>query len=164
MTAQEDYDALDTVKDTGMTKVKTAIERVATGIKRYETIAIWAEEAGALVAGGEEYGFGGGGTGPIGIPIWGAWKLMAVTVNVGDVQSSTIGIDIMNGTTTLHSMTDFVDTGSEGGGVHIETLATPVDVPQGTLLGFKSITVPNPKPGNVRVCAWLRREIVEEEV
>ena len=134
-----------------------------TWVAGYETWVLWAEENGALAANTNEWSFGNGAVGDIGIPIvgdgwecWG-WAMQADTATNGD----TLQMEVMDFATADTPLATFTGTWlvAGGSGRAFGTFATPVAVPQGTVLGFRTDVIVGAAPTDVRVVLYLRRPV-----
>lgn len=135
---------------------------VATSVSTYQTflkegegsggsqsiIPIWAEENGGLAANAYEWSWGNGATGSdIGIPIPVACELFAVSFNA-DTFGTSVQMRTQGDGTVLH-------TSSFTANNQVDTLETPVPVPAGTRLDFRTGSLVGTTT-DARVCAWLR--------
>lgn len=122
----------------------------------YEKIVIWAEENGGLANNQLEWSFGNGATGRIGIPLPEAWEAYAVSFNADtNGGSDSVLMAVIDSNTNTNLFT-FTATGNTNNMVYTEILTTPVAIPVGTSIGFRTIT----ETGNVtdaRVAVFLRR-------
>jgi hypothetical protein len=124
----------------------------------YEKIAIWGEENAAIAANQDEYRFGNGAVGNIGIPLAEDWEIYAVAFNADTntaTSTATLAIRDQDAGTNLYTFT------APASGVanimsHTETLVTPVSVPAGTSVGFRTISVTGAIT-DARVIVYLRR-------
>lgn len=123
-------------------------------VAQKRVITIWGEENGGIAANQNEYSFGNGATGLIGIPVLGDWDLYGVTVDI-EVSSGNLPtlavMDYTAGSNTV--LYQFTMTANP----HAEFLTTPVAVPSGTVVGFRSITMNGGTHTDVRICAWLEQ-------
>jgi len=112
----------------------------------YEHMTIWAEEGGALSNNNTQWSYGNGATGNIGIRIDDGWEITAIsmhfdtggsggenaTISVRDFQGAGAGLVLAQAQITAAG--DGQDNNS-----HIyEELATPVAVPNGAVIGFRT--------------------------
>lgn len=112
----------------------------------YEYRDIWAEEGGGLADNASQWSYGNGAGGFIGLPIDAGWEVEAlyfhadisgatsdVTVHMVDMRTPSVAAPII---TTI----DVVDSGQGVGNNawQFTTLATPVAVPDGAVLGFRT--------------------------
>ena len=122
----------------------------------YEKIVIWAEESAGLGSNQLEWSFGDGASGNIGIPLPEDWEAYAVSFNAdNNGAADTIEMAIINSNTNTNLFT-FTASGNPNNMVYTEILATPVAIPAGTSIGFRTVT----EIGNVtnaRVAVFLRR-------
>jgi len=124
----------------------------------YEKIVIWAEEAATLANNSLEWSFGNSATGRIGIPLPEDWEAYAVSVNsqtngAGD----SVEIAVINAVTNTNIFTfTATATAVDDNMAYTEILATPVAIPAGTCLGFRTVTVTGSFNDN-RVAVFLRR-------
>ncbi|MEN8788764.1 MAG: hypothetical protein ABF295_04550, partial [Flavobacteriaceae bacterium] len=122
----------------------------------YEKIVIWAEENGSLASNQLEWSFGNGATGQIGIPLPEDWEAYAVSFNAdSNGGSDTVTMAVIDSNTNTNLFT-FTANGNANNMVYTQVLATPVAIPAGTSLGFRTVT----EVGNVsdaRVAVFLRR-------
>ncbi|MGB5818287.1 MAG: hypothetical protein WBG90_02290 [Saonia sp.] len=122
----------------------------------YEKIVIWAEENAALANNQLEWSFGNGATGRIGIPLPEAWEAYAVSFNAdSNGASDSVLMAVIDSNTNTNLFT-FTATGNANNMVYTEMLTTPVAIPVGTSIGFRTVT----ETGNVtdaRVAVFLRR-------
>ncbi|MBT8299242.1 MAG: hypothetical protein KJO52_12985, partial [Maribacter sp.] len=122
----------------------------------YEKIVIWAEENAALSNNQLEWSFGNGATGLIGIPLPEAWEAYAVSFNAdNNGAADTVLMAVIDSNTNTNLFT-FTASGNANNMVYTEMLATPVAIPAGTSIGFRTVT----EVGNVtdaRVAVFLRR-------
>ena len=119
----------------------------------YEKIVIWAEDNGPASATdntGNEWSFGNGSVGSIGIPLAESWEIYAVTFDA-ETFGTSVSIDVVNrnGGAVLHSFTANSDN-------YFETLVTPVSVSAGDTLGFDT-TATSGTSTDIRAAVWLRR-------
>ena len=126
-------------------------------LKVYEKIVIWADENAALGDNQLEWSFGNGAVGQIGIPLPEEWEAYAVSFN-SDINAATSAVTmaIINSNTNTNLFT-FTATGNVDNMVYTEVLATPVTIPVGTSLGFRTVTVTGGTVDNARVAVFLRR-------
>ncbi|MGB5693410.1 MAG: hypothetical protein WBM43_12465, partial [Flavobacteriaceae bacterium] len=122
----------------------------------YEKIVIWAEENGSLANNQLEWSFGNGATGQIGIPLPEAWEAYAVSFNAdANGGSDTVTMAVTDSNTNTNLFT-FTASGNANNMVYTQILASPVAIPAGTSIGFRTVT----ESGNVsdaRVAVFLRR-------
>ncbi|NLP56679.1 hypothetical protein [Lutibacter sp. B1] len=123
----------------------------------YEKIVIWADENGTLSDNNLQWSFGNGATGQIGIPLPEAWEAYAVSFNAANTNgaSETVKMAIIDSDTNTNLFT-FTASGSVNNMVYTEILTTPISIPAGTSLGFRTVTVSGTVK-NVRVAVFLRR-------
>lgn len=126
----------------------------------YEKVVIWAEEAADLASNSQEWSFANGDTGFIGIPLPEAWEAYAVSFHADNTSNGSntmiMGVGDISANGVFTELLRFTASGANDNMSYTEILATPVAVPAGTTLGFRSIT----ETGNInsaRVAVWLRR-------
>lgn len=143
-------------------------ELVVTKLPLYEYRDVWAEEGAALNANTDEWSFGNGATGVIGIAVGSGWEAVSmsfhadahtppsqVTVNAVDRQNA--------GAVTIASIT--LTGPTDGGGqvnnsFKVVEYSPPIPLADNAVVGFRTGT----KTGtvnNARVCIRLRRPIGE---
>ncbi len=122
----------------------------------YEKIVIWAEEGGGLNDNFLEWSFGNSASGQIGIPLPEDWEAYAVSLNA-DVNGATdtAEIAVIDSNTNTNLFT-FTASGNEDNMVYTEILATPVSIPAGTSIGFRTVNETGTIE-DVRVAVFLRR-------
>ena len=122
----------------------------------YEKIVIWAEENGKLSDNNTQWSYGNGATGIIGIPLPEDWEAYAVSFNADkNGGTNTVQMAVINSNTDTNLFT-FTASGNADNMVYTEILATPVAIPAGTSIGFRTVN----ETGNVedaRVAVFLRR-------
>ncbi len=123
----------------------------------YEKIVIWAEEGGLLANNSLEWSFGNSAVGRIGIPLPEDWEAYAVSVNsqtngAGD----SVEIAVTNSVTNTNLFTFTATAVGANNMAYTEILATPVAIPAGTSLGFRTVNVTGSFNNN-RVAVFLRR-------
>lgn len=135
-------------------------QQISTNKIAYEKIVIWAEEAADLASNQMEWSYANGDTGFIGIPLPEDWEAYAVSFHADNTSnaSNTMLMAVVNitGNGTFAEFFRFTATGANDNLAYTEILTTPVAIPAGTTLGFRSIT----ETGNIngaRVAVWLRR-------
>lgn len=135
-------------------------EQISTNKIAYEKIVIWAEEASDLASNQMEWSFANGDTGFIGIPLPEDWEAYAVSFHADNTSnaSNTMLMAVVNisGNGAFTEFFRFTASGANDNLAYTEILTTPVAIPAGTTLGFRSIT----ETGNInsaRVAVWLRR-------
>lgn len=137
---------------TGQLQAVAVPEGVLTPI--YEWRDLWAEENGGLSAGTEEYSFGNGATGRVGLPFDSGWEIQDAYLQA-ETAGPTATINVINyeggGSAVLGAFT------ATSGDYH-ETLATPIPVPDGASVGFRTGNI-NGTWTDVRVGLRLRRLI-----
>ena len=134
----------------GLQKISTP-----TVITSPQMVCIWAEENGPIAANQNEWSYGNGAVGIIGVPLPFNWRLVAVGFNadVFDAGSTaTIGIQDNSGGATQTVYSFVVDAPD----VSIE-LANPVDLTPGMTLGFRTLAVTGGTKSDYRVSAWIER-------
>ncbi|SHI53067.1 hypothetical protein [Algibacter luteus] len=126
----------------------------------YEKIVIWAEEAGSISNNNSQWSYGNGDAGFIGIPLPEAWEAYAVSFHADNTLNATdtliMGVGDISANNTFTELFRFTASGANDNMSYTEVLATPIAIPSGTTLGFRSIT----EVGNInsaRVAVWLRR-------
>ncbi len=123
----------------------------------YEKIVIWAEEGANLNDNNLEWSFGNSATGQIGIALPEDWEAYAVSVNSqinGTGDSAEIAIT--NSVTNTNIFTFTATATTVDNMAYTEILATPVAIPAGTSLGFRTVTVTGSFQ-DIRVAVFLRR-------
>ncbi len=122
----------------------------------YEKIVIWAEEAAELQNNSLEWSFGNNAEGQIGIPLPENWEAYAVSFNA-DLSNpgSTAQIAVINSATNTNLFT-FTASGATNNIVFTEILATPVAIPAGTSIGFRTV-LETGRIRDARVAVFLRR-------
>ncbi len=135
------------------------VDPVTAGVPvAYEKIVIWAEEAAALSDNTLEWSFGNNAQGAIGIPLPEEWEAYAVSFDSDtNGANDSVEIAITNSGTNTNI---FTFTATAGGNVdnmiYTEILATPVTIPAGTSIGFRTVNE-NGVIGDARVAVFLRR-------
>ncbi len=134
----------------------------AINTRVYEKVVIFAENtANITTGGGTQWAFGDGDTGAIGIPLVEDWELFAVSFQARSVTLSTnvnMIVRNMNDASTLYAFTaPLLVTPPAANGVYTEVLATPVQIPAGTTIGFATSSVSAGVVTGARVAVWLRR-------
>ncbi|MDG1730932.1 MAG: hypothetical protein P8K68_09810 [Algibacter sp.] len=126
----------------------------------YEKVVIWAEETGGLSNNNMQWSYGNGDVGFIGIPLPEDWEAYAVSFHADNTANALdtiiMGVGDISANGTFTELLRFTASGANDNMSYTEILATPVAVPAGTTLGFRSIT----ESGNInsaRVAVWLRR-------
>ena len=127
----------------------------------YEKIVIWAEESTNLSNNNEQWSYGNGDTGFIGIPLPEDWQAYAVSFHADNTRNNNdsviMAVGEISGNDTFSELFRFTASGDTTDNlVHTELLTTPISVPAGTTLGFKTITE-NGNVNGARVAVWLRR-------
>ncbi|WP_203256862.1 hypothetical protein [Hyunsoonleella ulvae] len=135
-------------------------QQISTNKITYEKVVIWAEEASDLGSNSMEWSYANGDTGFIGIPLPEAWEAYAVSFHADNTSnaSNTMLMAVVNisGNGAYTEFFRFTASGANDNLAYTEILTTPVTIPAGTTLGFRSIT----ETGNIngaRVAVWLRR-------
>ncbi|WP_367606942.1 hypothetical protein [Legionella sp. W05-934-2] len=128
----------------------------------YEKIVIFAENtANITTGGGNQWAFGDGDTGAIGIPVAEDWELFAISFQARSVTAATtvtMFVRNMNDASNLYTFTaPLAITPPSASGVYTELLANPVPIPAGTTIGFVTSAVSAGAVTGARVAAWLRR-------
>ncbi len=126
----------------------------------YEKIVIWAEETSSVNSNSMQWSYGNGDTGFIGIPLPEDWEAYAVSFHADNTSNATntliMGVGDISANGTFTELLRFTASGADDNMSYTEILVTPVAIPVGTTLGFRTIT----ETGNVngaRVAVWLRR-------
>ena len=119
----------------------------------YEKIVLWAEDNGTASAadtGGDEYSFGNGSVGSIGITLAEDWELYAVSFDA-ETFGTSVDVDVVNrnGGAVLHSFTANADDYSE-------TIGSPVSVSAGDVIGFTTTNTVGATT-DIRAAVYLRR-------
>lgn len=151
-------------------RVKTLESETAqlniTSMPLYEYRDIWAEEGSALSNNNSQWSFGNGAVGFIGLPIDDGWEVTDMYFHA-DTASATsdVTVHLVDMTTPSNaapiiSTVTVVDAGDgvANNAYVYETFATPVAVPAGAVLGFRTGTEVGAF-SDARVGARLRREI-----
>jgi hypothetical protein len=135
-------------------------EQISTNKIAYEKVVIWAEEASDLASNQMEWSFANGDTGFIGIPLPEAWEAYAVSFHADNTSngSNTMLMAVVNisGNGAFTEFFRFTASGANDNLSYTEVLTTPVAIPAGTTLGFRSITEVG-SINSARVAVWLRR-------
>jgi len=113
----------------------------------YIVFPVWAEENGALGQ-GDEWSFGNGSEGNIGIPLGLDCELFAVSFNA-EITGTSISIDVRRGGSAVYT----ASFGSAND--QLETLISPVTFSAGDRVGFDTSAVSGGYSDG-RVCAWFR--------
>jgi hypothetical protein len=122
----------------------------------YEKMVIWAENKGGLNDDQLQWGFGDGGSGQIGIPLPENWEIYAVSFNADESNAGdNVRMAVTNSATDTNLYT-FVASGAADNIVFTQMLATPVPVPAGTSIGFRTV-LENGNIKKARVAVFLRR-------
>ena len=124
----------------------------------YEKIVIWAEENAPLASNQLEWSFGNGSTGRIGIPLPEDWEAYAVSFNADTNGAADAVLMAVTDSNTNTNLFTFTATGNANNMVYTQMLATPVAIPAGTSIGFRTVT----ETGDVRdarVAVFLRRRL-----
>ncbi len=126
----------------------------------YEKVVVWAEEASNVNSNSMQWSFGNGDAGFIGLPLPEAWEAYAVSFHADNTSNATntmlMAVVDISGNGAFTEFFRFTASGADDNMSYTEILATPVAIPAGTTLGFRSIT----ETGNInsaRVAVWLRR-------
>lgn len=122
----------------------------------YEKIAVWAEESTAISTNQQEWSFGNGATGQIGIPLAEDWEIYAIGVHADVatgvatiiVREQNAGVDIPG--TSITTIANQETT--------ISTLTTPIPLSVGNVIGFRTVSVTGGSVSDVRVAVYLRRK------
>ena len=126
----------------------------------YEKIVIWAEEAGGISNNNTQWSFGNGATGFIGIPLPEAWEAYAVSFHADNTSSASntliMAVGDMSANATFTELLRFTASVASNNMSYTEILSTPVAIPAGATLGFRSITEVG-VIADARVAVWLRR-------
>lgn len=124
--------------------------------KIYEKIVIWAEEGGPLSNNNLQWSYGNGATGLIGIPLPEEWEAYAFSFHADtSTAGASVTMALINVATNVN-ITTFTATGATNNMIYTELLATPITIPAGTCLGFRTVTE-NGTVSDARVAVWLRR-------
>lgn len=133
----------------------------------YEYRDIWAEESGAATNDNTQWSYGNGATGFIGLPIDAGWEVEAMYFqsDIGGSAAESLSVHLVDFTTPSAAapVIATISLTAAGAGVDnnaylFEPLATPVAVPTGAVLGFRTGTEVGTW-SDMRVGARLRREI-----
>jgi hypothetical protein len=126
----------------------------------YEKIVVWAEESSDLANNQMEWSYGNGDTGFIGLPLPEAWEAYAVSFHADNTNNATntmlMAVVNITGNGAFTEFFRFTASGANDNLAYTEILATPVAIPAGTTLGFRSITETG-SINSARVAVWLRR-------
>ena len=125
-------------------------------INVYEKLVIWAENKGKLGNDKLEWSFGAESDGQIGIPMPEAWEIYAVSFNADESNFGDSVVMAVTNSQTDTNLYTFVASGTADNIVFTQLLATPVAVPAGTSIGFRTV-LENGDIKNARVAVWLRR-------
>lgn len=135
-------------------------QQIGTNKIAYEKVVIWAEEAGNISNNNMQWSYGNGDAGFIGIPLPEAWEAYAVSFHADNTSNASntliVAVVDISGNGAFTELFRFTASGANDNMSYTEILATPVVIPVGTTLGFRSIT----ESGNInsaRVAVWLRR-------
>ncbi len=131
----------------------------------YEYRDIWAEESGAATNNNTQWSFGNGATGIIGLPVGNNWEVteMYFQADSGGSAAESISvemIDIQTGTPANVSTISVTGAGDgQDDNAHlITTYGTPITVPDGAVLGFRTVSEVGAYI-DMRVGARLRRQL-----
>ncbi len=129
----------------------------------FETIIIWAEENGGINPNSNEWSFGNGSTGQIGIPIINDWEIYGMSLQVLNATGSgSVTVAAWNRTTnTQFGSAEITGTAAGSGGPINATITfdpTIIPVSSGDVIGFRT-TAESGTLSNARVAVWLRRQI-----
>lgn len=126
---------------------------------REVTIAVWAEE-NAAIGGGDEWSFGNGATGPIGLPVPGdGWEVFALGFHADNVAAQVIDLELRERVTgALLLQWTVTGPGNLGNGGDMQQIA-PVPVPPNAVIGFRTAAVSGGGVSDARVVAYLRRSV-----
>lgn len=131
-------------------------QQISKSEKNYEKIMIWAEESGNLSNNNLQWSFGNGDTGLIGIPLPEEWEAYAVSFNADNsTAGASVQMAVINTVNNTNLFT-FTATGATNNMVYTEILTTPVSIPTGTSIGFRTVNE-NGNISSARVAVWLRR-------
>lgn len=135
-------------------------QQISTSKIAYEKVVIWAEEAGSLSNNNMQWSYANGDTGFIGIPLPEDWEAYAVSFHADNTSNASntmlMAVVDISGNGIFTEFFRFTASGANDNMSYTEILATPVVIPAGTTLGFRSIT----ETGDInsaRVAVWLRR-------
>ncbi|MBC3759686.1 hypothetical protein H7U19_14830 [Hyunsoonleella sp. SJ7] len=135
-------------------------EQIGKNKIAYEKVVIWAEEAGNIGNNNMQWSYGNGDAGFIGIPLPESWEAYAVSFHADNTSNASntliVAVVDISGNGAFTEFFRFTASGANDNMSYTEILATPVAIPSGTTLGFRSIT----ESGNInsaRVAVWLRR-------
>lgn len=125
------------------------------GVNARQTVVIYGEENGGIAANQNEYSYGNGAVGFIGVTVLGDWELFGVSVDIEQFNGAGPTLAVMdftagNANTVLHQFTAATSN-------HTEELTTPVAVSNGTVLGFRTVNLNGGTFTDVRIAAWLQR-------
>lgn len=113
---------------------------------------IWAEEAAVLGDGNNEWSYGNGATGVIGIPIFNSGSVVGMMYNADVEGDGTTEVEVrINGSSIGRSITP-----ASGQAVAITSFA-PYEVDSGDLIGFQTVTAGG--ASDVRVVAVVEHEM-----
>lgn len=135
-------------------------QQISTSKIAYEKVVIWAEEASGLSNNNMQWSYANGDTGFIGIPLPEDWEAYAVSFHADNTSNASntmlMAVVDISGNGTFTEFFRFTASGANDNMSYTEILTTPVAIPAGTTLGFRSIT----ETGDInsaRVAVWLRR-------
>lgn len=135
----------------------------ATLAPLYEYRDLWVEESAALGANQDEWSFGNGATGSIGLPFSAGWELVELGFQADSANANgNITVALVNYTPAVNQLAtltvDGVGQGEPGHAWEIEDLsAAPVAIPQG-VIGFRTLA----RTGSyvdARISARFRRQV-----
>ncbi len=137
----------------------------------YETQVLWAEENGRITSNQSEYAWGNGSASVVGLRMTDGWEITGMSFHAGTYPSTaTAVVNVFNWTTASTaaanilssiSIGNAVDGGGQINNAHkVVEYTTPIPVPAGTVLGFRSGTITG-VISNVRIAVFLRRKIAD---
>ncbi len=123
----------------------------------YEKIVIWAEEGADLATNTREWSYGDRGVGRIGIPLPEDWEAYAISFHADVADAGvTVEVSVYDYSVTEASLFTFTASGATNNISYTQILATPIAIPAGTALGFRSGAISG-VVRDARAAVWLRR-------
>lgn len=142
---QVNVDGTSITRDAGTGVISVTVAATTTPIYQYRDI--WAAENAALAPAVFEWGFGDGGGGATGLPVDDGWEVEAmyfhsdvngaaddVTIDMVDVRTPNAGAPVI----ATITVTD-AGSGVANNAYLYEEFATPIAVPAGAVLGFRTV-------------------------
>ena len=135
-------------------------DQLAALASPFEKLVIWAEESSTISGNQQEWSFGNGASGQIGITLPEDWYLYALTTHFDVFPSGRVVTLTARNQATAQDIpgAQIVTTGPTNNAQAVNLLPTPILLPAGTVLGFRTVSVTG--GGGVsdgRIAAWLRR-------